>query len=473
MKEIIQAVDDGDNILLTGGAGVGKTYHSNMIIDHMLSKKRKFAVCALTGLASQHLHFGMTIHRFLGIGNKTSMESFDDLMREPMFVANLDSLMDVTAILIDEVSMMRTDLLGLIDLVLKELRARKNLRDGLSVNRSHHRPFGDYQVIYVGDFCQLPPVVKKDESVPYKWIFQHPLFIEAEFRVYNLLEVKRTDDLKLATLYNKVRVGYLDKESEEIIASRNNAKSSVDATTLMSRIESVKTYNEKRIRDESGEEIILSGIVSIREEIKDNGDDKEIRNLYRVAISESGLVKDIYTKIGCKLMLLANNTDMDYSNGSQGKLLDIKRFSDDNNTFTNEEGKLIDLDFRYFGECLIVLLDNGRKVVVPRKPYHVYGHGFDEKGKRLIDASFYQYPVILGYGISIHKSQGMSLANMVLDCKQIFAEGQFYVGLSRGRSLDGISLLNFNKAYLRADPLAVNFYLQLASYKQGQIYGKN
>jgi hypothetical protein len=154
----------------------------------------------------------------------------------------------------------------------------------------------------------LPPVVKKDESVPCKWIFQHQLFLDAKIRVYNLLEVKRTTDLKLATLCNKIRVGYLDKESEELIAARANAVSTMDATVLMSRINNVKDYNERRINSETGDAIVLSGGVKIRDEVKGEGDSNKIKMLYRVAISESGLEKDIKVKVGCKIMLLANNT---------------------------------------------------------------------------------------------------------------------------------------------------------------------
>jgi ATP-dependent exoDNAse (exonuclease V) alpha subunit len=470
MKEIIQAIDDGDNILLTGGAGVGKTYNTNSIIDHLKSKGRKFSVCALTGLASQHLHFGMTIHRFLGIGNKTSKASFAGLMNDDLFTKNLDSISHVSAIIIDEVSMMRTDLLELIDLVLKEARKIQCAKDGIVFSRAHEEPFGGYQMILVGDFCQLPPVVKKEESVPCKWIFQHEIFLAANFRVYNLLEVKRTSDIRLATMLNKIRVGYFDKESEEIIKSRANTKSSLDATVLMSRVARVHDYNINRLKSDKGDDIVLRGFVSLREDVKDSSNEKEIKALYHSCISESGLPREIVIKMNCRIMLLANNAEMDYSNGSQGKVIGMKEFDTNNSTYETSDGTFIDLDHKYFSECLIVALDDGREVVVPRRAHNIYGAAFDDKGRRLADATYYQYPIVLGYSVSIHKSQGMSLTNMVLDCSQIFADGQFYVGISRARSLEGISLLNFDKHYIKADQDAVDFYLRIANLKNGEFF---
>ena len=466
--ELIQAIDRGENILLTGGAGVGKTYHTNKVIEHLRNKGRKFAVCAMTGLASQHLHFGMTLHRFLGIGNKTSKDSFLSLRDDDTFTKNLDSISHVSAIIIDEVSMMRTDLLELIDLVLKEARQIQDAKEGKIFQRDHEKPFGGYQIIMVGDFCQLPPVVKKDERVPFKWIFQHPLFMEARFRIYNLTEIKRTDDIRLATMLNKIRVGYIDVESEELIASRLNAPSSLDATVLMSKLDKVNSYNEQRLNHEDGQTHVLKGIVSIREEIKESGDEKRIKSLYYTALSEAGLPKEINVKIGCRVMILANNPDMDYSNGSQGTLINIKEFDELSNIFTDSKGNVKYLDYRYFSECLIVRLDDEREVVVPRKPYNIYGNDFDEKGRRLVDAAYYQYPIVLGYSISVHKSQGMSLSSMILDCDQIFSDGQFYVGISRARSIEGLSIMNFKKHYVRADKDAVDFYLRAASIPNGE-----
>jgi GTPase SAR1 family protein len=470
MKTLMNAINDGDNVLLTGGAGVGKTYHTNKIIEHLRHNGKKFAVCAMTGLASQHLHFGMTVHRFLAIGGKTKKEDMADLIDSEAFNENLDSICYVSTIIIDEVSMMRSDFLELMDLVLKEARSRANITLGINISDKTSLPFGGYQIILVGDFCQLPPVVPGVSDVPCKWIFQHRLFTDAKFRIYNLTETKRTSDSLFANTLNKIRVGYCDDDAYKMIWKREGVSIDGEGTILMSRLEGVKNYNDTRLKEHTGEILRLAGNVTIRDELKDF--DKVVKRLCFQSIKESGLEKELNLKIGCKVMLLANNPEMGYFNGSQGIVLGTKKFDNISSVFTSQKGIVYDLDYKYFNECLHILLESGEDVIVPKKPYNIYGTTFDEKGKRQIDATFWQYPLSLGYAVSIHKSQGMSLDKMILDCKNIFADGQFYVGLSRARSLEGMSILNFHKGHVRADSAAVNFYLKIGDYKQGEIYGQ-
>jgi ATP-dependent exoDNAse (exonuclease V) alpha subunit len=253
-----------------------------------------------------------------------------------------------------------------------------------------------------------------------------------------------------------------------MISKRNEAKIDGEGTILMSKVQDVRDFNNKRLQYHTGELLKLSGNVTIREELQ--GIDKIVKRLYFQAIKESSLEKELTLKVGCKVMLLSNNPEMGYSNGSQGVVLGTKNFDALSSAFTSISSVIHELDYKYFGECLHILLDSGEDIVVPKKPYNIYGHEFDDNGKRKVDATFWQYPISLGYAVSIHKSQGMSLSRMVLDCKNIFADGQFYVGISRARSLEGLSVLNFNKAYVRADQQAVNFYLKISSLRPGEIY---
>ena len=145
----MSAIDDGDNILITGGAGVGKTYHTNLIIDKLKAKNLKFAVCAMTGLASQHLNFGITLHRFLQSGGATSASEIDSLLDNKFFIENLSTICHVSAIIIDEVSMMRPDYLELMDLILKEARMIRNIQTKKLFDPNELKPFGGYQIIMV------------------------------------------------------------------------------------------------------------------------------------------------------------------------------------------------------------------------------------------------------------------------------------------------------------------------------------
>jgi hypothetical protein len=383
---------------------------------------------------------------------------------------NLESIAHVETIIIDEVSMMRTDLLELMDLILKEARILRNIKIMNMFDPREQLPFGGYQLIFVGDFLQLPPVINKKEKVPVKWIFQHDLFIKARFKIFNLTEVKRTSDPFFATNLNKLRVGYYDDETLSMIKKREGASLSCEGTVLMSRISGVDFYNKERLNSHSGDLIVLTGNMAVRDEIKDN--EKLIKHSYRTALSESGLDKNIDVKVGCRIMLLANNPAMNYSNGSQGIVLGTKNFDELNNIFKSLKGNEYYLEYKYFGECLHVLLDTGDDVVVPKKAFPVYGSEFDDKGKRKIDLTYFQYPVTLGYAVSIHKSQGMSLDNMILDCDSIFSDNQFYVGISRSRSLAGLSILNFKTYYIRSDQDAVDFYIKISSMRAGEVYGE-
>jgi hypothetical protein len=236
----------------------------------------------------------------------------------------------------------------------------------------------------------------------------------------------------------------------------------------MSRVKSVEEFNKQRLLNEPGTMHTLSGIISVREELK--CDDKLVRKLYSQILKEVPVEKSIDVKLGCRVMLLANNPTMGYMNGSQGILKDIVQIQSEYPVWTNNQGITIDLDYTYFGECLHVLLDDGRDVLVSKKAYKLYGNSFDDEGRRLADLVFFQFPITLGYAVSIHKSQGMSLDRMILDCSKIFADGQLYVGVSRARSLAGMSVLNFHRDYIKADQDAVDFYLKIGTYKQGQIY---
>jgi len=471
MKQLFKALEDKDNILITGGAGVGKTYYTNKIIENLQNKKVKFAVCAMTGLASQHLSFGITLHRFLQTGRATNAKMFDELLDSHFFIENLNSISHVETIIVDEVSMMRTDYMELMDLILKKARQLRNISIQKIFDPSEMMPFGNYQLIFVGDFCQLPPVIKEGEKVKHKWIFQHPLFKEAKFRVYNLKDVKRTTDTQFIEALNKIRLGYCDETTKDLINSRASAKLNAEGTVLMSKVNGVNLYNQERLKHHQGERISLKGNFSLREEIKSKPqNEKTIKRLYKLAIDESGLEKEIELRVGCRVMILANNPMMNYSNGSQGIVLGTKFIDEFNNTFTSKKGFKYDLDYRYFGECLHLLLDSEDDVLVPKKAFPIYSSKFDDKGKRIIDLTYYQFPISLGYAVSVHKAQGMSLHNMILDCSNIFADGQFYVGLSRATNLDGISILNFEPSHVSSDQDAIDFYYNISALNQGDIY---
>lgn len=455
--KILQKVKDGKNLFVTGGAGVGKTFTSNKIIDMFYNSSKKLAVCAMTGLASQHLSFGQTIQRFALTGGYTSVSDFENLIGSKFFNKLNRQIADVDSIMIDEISMMRPDYIHLLDKVLRHVMWLHYEQSG-----NHLLPFGGKQIIAVGDFLQLPPVVMREENMLLNYAFETKAWSDAKFSVALLTEVKRQNDMPFIETLNKFRVGFVDKEAADMMRSREEIKQEHRPIMLMSKIKKVEAFNNEMLKLHDGKEEALSGIIKVGKHLE--GRDDIIRMRYREVLAEAGLNKEIFVKTGCRVMCLANDPIMDISNGMLGTLIGFKCFDEHNYSYTDEKGEVHDLDYKYFGECLEVEFDDGRRRIITRKEFNVKnreGYTNDKSGEPLNDIQYWQYPVAVGYAISIHKSQGMSLDSVHVDCSGIFAEGQLYVGVSRARSLEGLSVSNFTSGYVMANQKAVDYYMNL------------
>ena len=455
--QILKKARSGGNIFITGGAGVGKTFLSNKIIDHFYNSNKKLAVTAMTGLASQHLSFGQTIQRFTLTGGYTSLKDLDKLVNAKYFKMMNRKIADVDAIMIDEISMMRPDYIHLLDAVLRRVMFLHYEGTG-----KHMLPFGGKQLIAVGDFLQLPPVIMREENMLLNYAFQTEAWEKAKFTIAMLTEVKRQSDLEFIETLNKFRVGYVDKDAIDMMRSRENVKQEHNPIMLMSKIKKVQTYNNELLKSHNGKEEVLSGIIRVGSHLE--GRDDIIKMRYREVLAEAGLDKEIFVKIGCRVMCLANETTMDISNGMLGTLIGFKLVDEMSDTYFDEKGERYDLDYKFHGECLEVEFDDGRRRLIPRKEFRIKskeGYVSDKTGEPLNDIQYWQYPIAVGYAISIHKSQGMSLDNVHLDCSGIFADGQLYVGASRAKTLQGLSISNFMAGYVRANQHAVDYYMNL------------
>jgi len=402
-------------ILLTGAAGTGKTYTINNYVKN--SKFSKIAVTALTGLASLHLK-GTTIHRFAGTGVLTKKDDYKIIKNSYKWKHIQMSIKKSQVIIVDEISMMRADMFELLDMVFREATKRDI-------------PFGGKKVMFCGDFLQLPPVVRQEEQVPYQWVFQHPLWKEMNVQVVELKKSQRQQDEIFIEALHKVRYGHCPRWVDELFKSRVDIEldSSLKPIRFLATNKKADSENIKELRKVEGRERVFYADVFAETE-------KEEEAILRDCIAQEKLS----IKKGAQVMLLKNDIkEMRYINGSMGIIEEIK------------------VDFAGNPLVKIRLNSNGDLIAIGKERWERKNEDNE------VVAELYQIPIKLAYAITIHKSQGMTLDCVEIDCSGIFTEGQMYVALSRVRNIDGLVLKNWNRRYIYANKAAIDFYSRLHS----------
>lgn len=385
-----------DSVLVTGVAGCGKS----TVLRHWRSRATDRAlVLAPTGVAALNVG-GSTIHRAFGF--RPNMDVSD-----PRITLKVKSLLHtIDTIVIDEVSMLRADLLHAMDVVLR------------SVKRSE-APFGGVRMVMVGDFWQLPPVVRSEEERDmeenhgsrYGWVFFAPAFQKLEPKIFFLRQSFRQQGGAFTDVLNRVRHGD-PAVAKAINAMAGNAAAAGDkAPRLCARKNDVARYNADGLR------ALGSPVITIPPDI--TGD----RNKIPRDAQEPVVLAE-----GARVMITRNGNG--YVNGSVGTLVDF-----------DAEAELWD---GTIVPAIEVKLDSGVRVVVPREEQEVIGYTVDPKTKKPVKevlASVRQYPLNLGYAWTIHKSQGQTLDAALIDLgRGAFAHGQTYVALSRLRTGAGLYL---------------------------------
>lgn len=376
-----------DNLLISGGGGVGKSHLIRVLAQFIAD----LVLTASTGIAAINI-CGQTIDSFMGFNQKVQTllqaRMMDDRTKERLALLRV--------LLIDEVSMVRADKLDMID-------AR------LQAAKGNTLPFGGVKVILVGDFCQLPPVVSnKTADKKYQALYGDRLFAfeahcyaAANFVPYVLNEYVRQGDEATRRILRNMRMGH--KLDEVVDFINRNAKGQVNSNSLRicktnERVDSINRYAFAHLQ---GESFTAHGV----------------KTGY-FPIDAQPADQHIVFKMNCRLLLTVNKPEAGYLNGDLGTLRGFR------------------------GTSLVVQLDRGPTVYVA--PHEWQNHSHDarngELSKRAV-GSFTQYPVRLGYAITGHKSQGMTLESAVVDLSGSFnADGLAYVVISRVKSLDGLRL---------------------------------
>ncbi len=402
-EQALAILKAGKNVFLTGSAGAGKTYVINKYIAHLKEHKVPVAVTASTGIAATHIN-GTTIHSWAGIGIKDAINLREiEKLRDKKYL--IKPIENTHVLIIDEISMLHRNQLDMVNLVLKNLRNR-------------HEPFGGMQVIFSGDFFQLPPVSKLNETSAQRFAFMSNAWVEAAPYVCYLDTQYRQEGGRLNEILNAIRQGNTDESiKQELLQTGNNAPA-LEPTKLYSHNTNVDSMNEAELKKVEGAEI------SFKATKKGN---PALMEIFEKSILASAHLK---LKKGAKVMFLKNNAELGVMNGTLGVIVGFER----------KDGE----DIAY----PVVQLADKRKVIARPEKWSID----NEKGSSVV--TFEQVPLRLAWAITVHKSQGMTLDAAEMDLSSCFEAGQGYVALSRLKQMDGLRLLGLNNTALQVDSLA-------------------
>lgn len=410
-QAVIKSLEDGKNILVTGGAGTGKSFILNFI-------KKKYSgigleVTASTGIASVNIG-GSTIYSWagIGLGNLPAQQIIENLFSARGSKARY-RIKKTKILAIDEISMISANLLELLDVVFKAVR-NSNL------------PMGGMQVLFFGDFLQLPPVNKGGEEVSF--CFSSSVWKELNLSNIILKQIFRQQDMKFIKILNNLRVGKIDDEDKEVLKSRikgdeknNDAIKPTILTTHNHKAESINNEEMGKIKlPKQLYQAIYEGVVDKIEHLKKN------------CLAQDNLL----LKINAQVMMIKNTYQKDgIINGSLGVVR----------------------DFSVKKNYPIVEFVNGSLLTISPEEWLI--ERFDElKQEMIIEAKMMQIPLVASWAITIHKSQGLTLDKIYCDLSDIFTAGQAYVALSRARNIENVFIkgINFNKIY--ANKNVIDFY---------------
>lgn len=381
------------SFFLTGRAGTGKTTFLRKV-QQMVDKQ--FVTLAPTGVAAI-LAGGDTIHSFFGL----PMDVCTPGTMGKMSQAKILTLIHTDTIIIDEVSMVRCDIIDAIDYTM-----RKALRTNL--------PFAGKQIIFVGDMFQLPPVIKQGAERD----LMHDLYHTNDFFFYKADVIKRMrlakiefqkvyrqEDEKFLQILENLRLNKTTPENLMHLNERICSPTKEDGAviTLASLNKTADSINQQRLTEIDSEEYTFEGTVQGQFEEKRFPVDLMLK-----------------LKVGAQVMFTRNDQQKRWVNGTIGTVSKL----------TMDE--------------IRVTTDNGATYVVPNCSWESYSYEYDREARKMkkeLKGTFTQYPLRLAWAITVHKSQGMTFDKMYLDLsKGMFATGQLYVALSRVRSLGGLYL---------------------------------
>ncbi len=406
--QALTILQTGANVFLTGEPGSGKTYTINEYVAYLRTRGIEPAITASTGIAATHIG-GMTIHSWSGVGIKTKLDKSDlNKIASSSYIAK--RVRRAKVLIIDEVSMLAPQTLSMIDAICREIKQSSE-------------PFGAIQIVLVGDFFQLPPIVKTEvetdsqimfsEEPAARFAYDSPAWGRSNPVVCYLTEQHRQDDGDFLSLLSAIRRNAFAKDHLCRIETRKIAFHAAPkgAPKLYSHNADVDRVNDNILAK-------LSGVPQVFA-MSSQGPEPLVAALKKGCLSPETLG----LKVGAAVMFTKNNPQEGFVNGTLGV---VEGFAKPNG-------------------YPVVKTRSGRRIEVEPMDW-----AMEENGA--IRARITQLPLRLAWAITVHKSQGMSLDEAVVDLSAVFEFGQGYVALSRVRRLSGLHLLGWNQRAFQVHP---------------------
>jgi len=394
-SDALNILKTGANVFLTGEPGSGKTHTLKQYISYLKEYSIDPVITASTGIAATHIS-GMTIHSWSGIGARDYVSEYDiDRIATTEYVVK--RIAKSRVLIIDEISMLSGSVLNGLDRIIK-------------IAKGNDLPFGGLQVVFVGDFFQLPPIRKYGQEEDFA--FDSSSWKNAQIVVCYLEEQHRHADSDLFYILSAARNGNMTDEHWQLLKEKHvDIKDVKNETKLFTHNKDVDLINIQKLNNLKTKKHIF--------QMTSKGSANFVETLKKGCLSPANLE----LKIGAVVMCTKNNNTRNFVNGTLGTVI----------------------GFGSNGGYPIIKTATGQEILVEPMSWQM-----EIDGK--VKAEITQVPLRHAWAITVHKSQGMTLSSAAIDLSKSFEYGQGYVALSRLSSLNGLELLGINNSSLNVHP---------------------